>query len=511
MTYISLATPLGPWIEPVFVMAAAVFAKFIFSLSDEKQRELLACVAAASGVAGIAAVGCAFSYPTLYFLEPALFNELLGQPTVFISTLVGIVCISGILAFAGVSLWEKSLLVRPDLTFPVAQLLSKLTTSQESASKGIQLALGSLLTCLFNLIQMTSRVIPSTVTLFKGYSYVLLEIPAFVLRADTSIMLTALGFVTGTMIAMPLTVGVMAKILLIGPLHKLIFVATNYEQMILAWCSGMVLYGAFLGIANAVKKGSLSIVLGSLKNKRWTFVEMTTLKTLFSGAAIFLSWYFFSKFGFSSRSFVCLLIAAGICTYQLILIAGKIGVAPLGRFATFVMLPGLILFHYTSVQVTLVTLFIELCGGIGVELMFGRKLLTLVPLSRKNIIRSQIIGLLVAAVTIGVIFWLLSSYSGLGIAPLMAPRGYARASLIKAPGFDFTIMACGVIFGWILHYFRVNSVLAISGLLMQPEYIIPLVLGGCISSLIKRREEYYPFWSGIFATASLFMIIKTLL
>ena len=42
---------------------------------------------------------------------------------------------------------------------------------------------------------------------------------------------------------------------------------------------------------------------------------------------------------FSLFSQLYLLAFTILCTYQMLIIAGKLGIAPLGRFATFVLLP----------------------------------------------------------------------------------------------------------------------------------------------------------------------------
>ena len=47
---------------------------------------------------------------------------------------------------------------------------------------------------------------------------------------------------------------------------------------------------------------------------------------------IFFSWFAFS---FTAQLFVT--VGAALCAYQLIIFMGKVGLAPLGRFGTFVM------------------------------------------------------------------------------------------------------------------------------------------------------------------------------
>ena len=49
------------------------------------------------------------------------------------------------------------------------------------------------------------------------------------------------------------------------------------------------------------------------------------------------------------------------------------GIATFPAYATFVMVPGMMLFGYDAIQITLVSTFVEICGGVAVEILFGRK------------------------------------------------------------------------------------------------------------------------------------------
>ena len=111
----------------------------------------------------------------------------------------------------------------------------------------------------------------------------------------------------------------------------------------------------------------------------------------------------------------------------------------------------------------------------------------------------------------GIIFWLLISYFGLGAAsPLIAQRCQARALLINASHFNYIVMLIGIACGFGLKYIKINSTLVLGGLLLPIDFSLLLILGGLATYLVKDREEYVPFWSGVFAASALFMLLKTL-
>ena len=52
--------------------------------------------------------------------------------------------------------------------------------------------------------------------------------------------------------------------------------------------------------------------------------------------------------------------------------------------------------------------------------------------------------------------------------------------------------------------------MVLGGLLMPLNITIGLVIGGLATLFVKDKEEYFPFWSGVFAANSLWMIFQAL-
>ncbi len=175
------------------------------------------------------------------------------------------------------------------------------------------------------------------------------------------------------------------------------------------------------------------------------------------------------------------------------------------------MVPGMMLFGFNALQITLVSAFVEICGGVAVEILFGRKVAQLSSLPRLKVRLFQWFGLLVSALAIGFCFWLLITNLGLGSPQLLAQRSQGRALLAMVKSFDFFAVILGALFASILKELKINAIMVLGGILMPTELALPLVFGGLSSLLVKDKESNYPFWSGIFAANSLWMFIKILL
>ncbi len=228
------------------------------------------------------------------------------------------------------------------------------------------------------------------------------------------------------------------------------------------------------------------------------------------GALLVALVLFFSWFAFSYAAQLFVVIGAVLCAYQLMIFMGKVGLAPLGRFATFVMLPGLVFFGFTALQATLVSAFVEISGGVAADALSGCKLGQLSHINSKLVRTFQWCALVLTALTIGIVFWLLINQFGLGSVDLIAQKAQSRALLVKAYDFDIMAIIVGILFGFVLKKIRVNSSLVLGGLLMPIDWSLILVISGLTTYIVRDKESYYPFWSGVFAASSIWMLMKAL-
>ena len=83
MSYISMATPIGPWISSTLVLITMLIFKLFAQKESSSQK--IALITVSGSIGGILATALGFSFPTLYFLDPGLFNAWMASPRLFYS------------------------------------------------------------------------------------------------------------------------------------------------------------------------------------------------------------------------------------------------------------------------------------------------------------------------------------------------------------------------------------------------------------------------------------------
>jgi OPT oligopeptide transporter protein len=510
MSYISMATPIGPWIETTIVLLGTLVFRVIFQTVAQREKAL-SFTTVAAGIGGIVATGLGFSFPTLYFLAPAIFNHWLSMPTYFCAIVGALVITAGSFGFLIANMLEKTMLADPQMAFSVGQMVHKMIAAQHNIKQAINLAWGMVSAIFYSISETFLKIIPAQLLILPQFNVgSFLSVPKISLTMTTLPLFIAVGFVTGHVLAVPLIVGIISKIFLVDPLHHHLFQSLSSSNFLLAFSSGMILQGTLLSFKDLPK-----IFKNTLKQMRQksssNFMSLFDHISRFEIAAVVLStavflWYLNVSF----LGQLYLLLFTAVCIYQILLIAGKIGIAPLGRYATFVLMPGLLLFNYDPVQVMIISTFVEIACGVAADTLFGRKMAALGQVNHKKIVMYQWLGIIVSALCCGIIFWLLITHFGLNNAYLFALKAQNRAVLVNAFQFDVKVIVLGIIFGFGLMSVKVNPVLVLGGLMMPIESSLQLVAGGLLTYCVKNKEEYYPFWSGVFATSSLWIILKTL-
>lgn len=505
MSFISLATPVGPWIAPTLVLGAIalyrLFSHFIYAGPSK-----IAITVAGSSVGGILATAFSFSFPTLYFLDKAEFNDWIADPFAFICAISVFAFVSALFGFVIADSLEYKFIEKENYSFPVGQLVYKLIAAHNQIKRARELALGFIVTTFFCFVQDGLN-IPKSVGFVSEKSFGSITVP--LIKFDIFPIYWALGFVTGHIIAVPLFIGVIAQILFGNVLSGFFFPSLSTEDFLLAFGSGMVLAGAVYGLLESpaiIWNAILNIVQG--KKNGSAIIEKINIKALVVSLVLTVATLTFFEYSFLSQ--IYLMFFTFVCTYQITKIAGRIGLAHLGRFATFVMVPGMFLFGWSFLQITLTTCFVEICGGVAVDILFGRKMAKLAGIPNSYIRKYQLFGLIVSSSVVGLIFWLLVTHFALGSPELFAQKAQARALLVNVKSFNNYALACGCLFSYLLKFLNINRMLVLSGLLMPINISFGLVFGALIAHFTKSREEWFPFWSGVFASHSIWILLKTL-
>ena len=528
MSYVAMATPLGPWIEPTVVLFVALILKMLpwigmqsFDLAQhsEKKLRIIVLITAGSSIGGIIATAMGFSLPTLYFLDQNLFVSWLQKPVYFWVVSSGLALVGSLFGFWVANILQDHMLIKQRLMFPVGQLAYRMILAQNQLRKTKELAIGFGGTLLFCFGQAQLLIGKYFIILKKAIYFGFLHLPK--IRFDFFPMYWAIGFVTGHVIAVPLLIGMLAKIFLVDPVNLLLFPNLPDFEFMLAFGSGLMVLGTVLGMIDApqslwettrriIKNFFVSDEL-SIKRClkcRCVSVSATTYLGFF---AILISLLFFTYFKMPLWVVIYLLLFTFVCAYQVVHIAGKIGLAQLGRFATFVMLPAVFLFSLDMVNIVFISTFVELAAGVAADTLFGLKMGQLAGVPGKTIKRYQFLGILISCAIIGLIFWALIHKFGLGTEELFVQRAQTRALLVNVTKFNPVVILLGMIFALILKIFDANPMLVLSGLLMPINVSISLITGGLAALWIKHKEEWYPFWSGVFAAHSIWMVLSALL
>jgi hypothetical protein len=517
MSYISMATPIGPWIAPTLVLSALLL--FRVMMSSIKSNSI-ALATAAGSIGGILATGFGFSFPALYFLDPNLFNSWMSQPLYFAAVLTALALVGGLLGMWVANVAEQRLLIDQQLAFPIGILVSKMISAiTVQIRKAYELMAGFIGTAIFCVMQdgllSFKGFIPRALTLIPATSISIFNIPT--IRFDLWPLVWAIGFVTGHVIAIPLLVGAIAKIVLIDPLNNTLFSSLTEIEFVLAFCSGMIVSGTVSSFWGLLKE--LWRKIGRLKGKatqgNWRIFtfnnSMPMMDFLELGFMCIIAFIFMTYFEFSLLAQITILLATMICAYQIAAIAGKTGLALLGRYATFVMVPCMLLFGLNMVQTIIIATLVEVAGGVTTDILFSRKMGQILSIDRGIMKKYQYLGIVVSSLSIGVVFWLLINHFQLGTDQLFAQKAQGRQLLIDARQFNMYVLLIGAAFGWLLSKIKVNASLVFGGLLMPINLVIGLVLGGLCAQVTTDKEEWYPFWSGVFASNSIWMLLKTVM
>jgi hypothetical protein len=510
MSYISMATPIGPWIAPTLVLITILLLKLFAQKKYATEQVVL--LTAAGSVGGIVATGVGFSFPTLYFLDASLFHVWLENPVYFATVLAGLTFTAGWLGIWIANIMQDTLIVQQQRAFPIGQLVYKMIGAHNQMRKAVDLVIGFVGTFLFCIAQdglyLFKGFIPKYISLIGPCTIGFMRIP--LIRFDIWPMLWAIGFVTGHVIAIPLLVGAITKLCIADSLHYFFFHALSAMDFMLAFCSGIILASTVMGLC-AMPHSMYSTVRGFLQ-KRQVFMIPAFGAYVYEGVAVCgVTMLFFSYFHFPFIAQWYVLLFTGICTYQIIEIAADIGLAPLGRFATFVMVPAMFLFRLNYTQLVCIATFVEVAGGVAADILFGRKMAYLAACDMQKIKRYQYLGLIASSCVIGIIMWLFITRFGLGSDALFAYKAQGRQLLIHAQHFNYYVLGLGFLFGNFLKYTKLNPMLVLGGLLMPLNISCGLIVGGLATYAVREKEEWFPFWSGVFAANSLWMLVQTFL
>ena len=123
----------------------------------------------------------------------------------------------------------------------------------------------------------------------------------------------------------------------------------------------------------------------------------------------------------------------------------------------------------------------------------------------------QWLGLIISALSAGLVFWLLFTYLKIGSPELFAQRAQAKAAIIQTFKFDKYIIAVGFLFAFVLKKLKISPAMTFGGILMPNDMTFALITGGVISHFTKHKNNNSLkdfFCAGVFSSESIWVFIK---
>lgn len=533
LSYISVATILGPWIAPTIILLSIGISGILSKIRQKSfsLRDIITIQSIAAG-GGIIATAIGFSLPIIFFLENETFIHWMSHPFYFCS-MIGIISLSGgALGLCSARILSKTLIKKNSLPFPVSQLTFKIASTKNNKFEtkallyGIASTLGILI--LRDGIGKWKGLIPK-------YIHLLPAMPQNEFTLSIRPMLWAIGYSSGLETLIPLLVGLISKYLIIYPLnyHSLylpisLFKPFSTIQFAFAFCCGILLYEIFYVIPKhnviitkirtliifAPNKISIlfkNVINHKIKTKPNIPIISKLIMYIEPIITIVLAFILLSYFHFSILAQISLIIFSVIGTYQICLISGKIGLVQFGRFSTLVALPMFILFNLNFIQVTIVCIFFNICAAVASDLLFDYRTGSLCNITQVKIHSYQWLGLIICSLSAGLAFWLLFTYLKIGSPELFAQRAQAKATIIQTFKFDKYILALGFIFAFILKKLKISPAMTFGGILMPNDMTFALIIGGAISHFTKHENNNSLkdfFCAGVFSSESIWVFIK---
>lgn len=536
LSYISIATMVGPWIAPTLVLMIGIILKLRKGSSKPSlvQQTILIQAIAAGG--GAIATGIGFALPALYFLDPATFTRWVNDHSHFY-TIISLMCLSaGCFGILFGRLFSKKITENKSLPFPVSQFTYQAATSQTDIKREHLFLSGTIsaigISFLRDGLLRFQGIIPKEIHFFQ-------QILGKELSFSIWPTLWAIGYTTGISVTLPLLVGVASKYLILDPLNYhstylsfSIFQPFSHITFATAFCAGLVLAEVSLGIISQIKKikpfihnylVNLSSLVATIKKvfkpaprdtsapSHWKHLSLA-IATIEPLIALISFFFLFSYFEFSLIEQASFLAFAGIATYEICHIGCEIGLVQYGRFSVFVMIPMILLFRINFIQITAVCVFFNICAATASDFLFDSKTGSYCNMDKSKLHLAQWLGLLATSLTIGLILHLLFTQLELGSAQFFAHRGRSKALLITSLNFNYYVVGIGLVYGLVLKRFKISPTMTLGGIIMPNNITIGLVIGGVISYVTRKMQiDLLPFFSGIFASETLWIIMTLLL
>lgn len=495
MSYLAVSIEVTFWVAPIVSLAMIMI---LLQVTRQKwSKEYAVMLLAAGSVGEMVGLGLGFSWPTLYFLHKNIFLTWMESPIAFAGMISLLVLAAGSLAGIVAYMLRPYLIKSKEVSFPTARLVHNLIYQTRQVDNRMMIK-GLFVSGLWSATALFFR------TALQGF---------WLLQVHAIPTLLSMGFVAGHLVAKPLLMGFITRLFVLYGLKGFLFSGIQSEGFVLTFALGMLL---------VVIGHSLIVLLRELYSWMRGHISSMACSVILQYARKYYGW-FLSVFALLMICAVLhswhmtllqqcyLVIACSVACMIVAFIFAQVGVLDLPNFGSFVVVPLGYIF-YVSSQVLLISfVFSTICLGLVINLLFSWKVADFAQVSFQKVLRYQILGFAVAAVSVGFIIWWYVSVLNFNVDTLFSSQALLQEKFITLAVYDLRVLLLGVLCAIALYFITADIAIIIAGCMMDFSVVGWLVFAGGVAYLVKGREKYYPFCFGIYASHAIWLFIQAIL
>lgn len=487
MGYLAMATELGPWIAPIFIVVAMIFIRPIFR-KNVASKYILAIVTSGS-LGGMIGMCLGLTFPSFFFIKQPLFKTWLEHPIKFSGIVAIFIIVTALYSLLLGYVLRHYFLVQANRNFPMSQLVYDVLYSDKPQQVRSLTMIGVVVSFIINRIIAFSRFLSSTQLVhFNMYP-----------------LLSSIGFISGQAVAIPVLIGLMTRTIVFRFIHIYIPSAMTDNSLVITFSMGMIIAWLIFNLSAIFIERSRkywqthSFFLQLIK-KRW-FLVWSLLA--FGTSILFLSYWKVSIL--AAIIILCMLMLLAVYSIDII---STIGILEVQTYVSFVLFGMIYFIPSTMVTMVATSVLATLCLGIVIDLLFSFKLASLANVDYKFVMKYQIIGIIASIFFAGILFWYFCNFFDMQSYTAIAQSTYNFEGLVKYLEYNPKIFLVGFMYGALLHYFLGELLAIIGGVLMEPTVAAILVASGAFANLIPKREKIYPVFLGIYAGHMLWLLLS---
>lgn len=496
MSCLALGIEITFWVAPIVSLAVIVlFLQMIIRTKNIQDDATI--IFSAGAIGGMVGLSVCFSWPTLYFLHKNVFLSWIEFPLMF-SAMIGLLIIAaGSLALLLAHGLRQYFTRYESAKFPTVDLVKAMIYPNDESSFAA-MVVGLLASFAWSCIAVLFR------ASLKGF---------WLLQAHTAPTLISMGFVAGHLISWPLFIGMGLRFVTLFGLRDYVWPEITEDDFMLTFSLGVLLSLICLSVYALVKKTLYWLYNQNQKlnlfSLRFFFKNMRM--AIFAIFTIVVCLMAFQSWHITFLQALYLLFSVSIATTIIAYVFAEVGVLDLPNFGSFIVVPFFYFFSVSAESALIAFVFCTICMGMVVTLLFSWRLSVLTSISYERLLRYQLLGFVVAVISIGMLIWWYVTFLKLGDKSLFSDQALLQERFITLTIQGNGILLLGFLSGTVLYLLVADVSIVIAGCMMSFSVVMWLVAAGFLAKFIKNRERFYPVCFGMYASHAIWLFIQSLL